>query len=552
MDVSKLKVPAIAGLAVVVALFAGVAALTKSKAKPQSAIMTEQTQETAEQAAVATTEASSVEPVEMPQTQAVVGDADSVTPITKSEMSSETINPSAVTPVEKPAAPQPEKIEPVVANPKPVQKKVEPKIPAVAESPKVQAPAPVAPTPAQPVKTPEPDFAGPQVLEDAPKDASEERKTESLAAVNKPTLDDMKIAEDAPAPAATTQLSKAIEERPVVTVEKKPAPEPQMAAATEQDKAPVIIEKVENENVIETLPDATESDSAAKAGWFNAPLTGDAKNLESRSFTLDGTPGGFITPKAYLVNPGKEGEIFGLPAVGVRFTSLGTKDIESFAIGETLWGRLEFTYAFSRMGLGTLRDEFRKQNGVSTDREVYLHTFGLRGLAIRENEFGQWTPAVTAGVEFKYNDGIRGIDNKLGGALSNIGFSKSNGVDYVLTASKTLDLLGRPLTLSAGMRLSQAAQLGFLGFGDAYRLTFEGNASYALTDWLRVGYEFRQKDDPYRNWSGVVGGEDNWQAITADILINENLTLQGAYGLFGNFANASADGTWSVMLNWQF
>lgn len=545
MDVRKLKVPALAGMAVVVALVAGLVVLNTGKQNPQSAVMAAPAESPDIFKVEPTSDndiAGNIEPVEKPQSQAVVDESASVAPVAKPEMKSETLDPAAVTPVEKPAETPVAVVAPVEA-PKVVEQP-KPAEPVVVVAPKPEPVAPVV-VAKEPVNTPEPDFEGSKVLEDAPKDIAVEKQV--AAAADKPSLDNMKIAEDAPA-APATQLSKAIEEAPAAPVEAV-KPEPQLAAVT----AAEVKETPTPENVIDTTPEVIESGSeTTKTGWFNAPAAGENMEVKSDSFTLDGTPGGFITPKAGLVNPGKDGQVFGLPAIGVRFTSLGTKDIESFAIGETLFGRLEFTYGLSRMGLGTLKDEFFKSEGVHTDREVYLHTFTLRGMAVKENEFGAWTPAVTGGVQFKYNDGIRGIDNKLDGALSDIGMARANGVDYFLTIGKAIDVFGRKLEINSGMRLSQAAQLGYLGFGDAYRLTFEGNAAYSLTDWLKVGYEFRQKDDPYRKWSGVIGGEDNWQAITADIIINENLKLQGAYGMFGNFANADADGTWSIMLNWQF
>jgi len=568
MDVRKFKVPAMAGMAVVVAIIAGMVVFGGGRKKPLPAIMAAPAESKnlfVEQVAD-NEDVGRIEPLAKPQTQAVVQDADSVVPLTKNE--SRTIEPVAVTPIAKnsePAYSQNQKLQKKsglsenVKSAEPTAAKAEetPKVQvttaaeiAAVEAEKVQMPV-MAPVAAVAVKnTSEPDFAGSKAMEDAAATAAVERKAEPAA---KPALDDIKIVEDAPAAAVaekSPQPAKAVAASDAIVSAQNT--EPQIAAistAAETKK-----NSPQAENMIEDSPEVVKTEARPKADWFAAPADASdgTSRLESNSFTLDGTPGGFITPKAYLINPGRDGQLFGLPAVGVRFTSLGTKDIESFAIGETFLGRIELSYALSRMGLGTLKDEFRKKNGVSVDREVYLHTFSLRGLAVKENEFGQWTPAVTAGVEFKYNDGIRGIDNKLGGALGDVGFARSNGVDYTLTASKTLDVWGRALTVSGGLRFSQAAQLGFLGFGDAYRLTFEGNASYALTDWLRIGYEFRQKENPYRNWSGVVGGEDNWQAITADIIITDNLTLQGAYGLFGNFANADADGTWSVMLNWQF
>ena len=110
-----------------------------------------------------------------------------------------------------------------------------------------------------------------------------------------------------------------------------------------------------------------------------------------------------------------------------------------------------------------------------------------------------WIPAVTIGADFKTNEGIRNINQKLGGALSTIGYARENGADFTLTATKNLPTacFGKPLILSAGLRESQAANLGFLGFGDDYRATFEGSVVIIPFERWVFGYEYRQKKNPY-------------------------------------------------------
>ena len=101
--------------------------------------------------------------------------------------------------------------------------------------------------------------------------------------------------------------------------------------------------------------------------------------------------------------------------------------------------------------------------------------------------------------------------------LESIGYRRSNGEDFFLTASKTFPKLGfgRPLIISVGGRLSEAADIGFLGFGDTYRATFEGNVVWLPFDKFVVGYEFRQKTHPYQQFGTLIGPENNWQAFDA-------------------------------------
>ena len=87
----------------------------------------------------------------------------------------------------------------------------------------------------------------------------------------------------------------------------------------------------------------------------------------------------------------------------------------------------------------------------------------------------------------------------MGGALYSIGYRSASSEDFTFTATKTFakGFFGKPLITTAGLRLSEAADLGFLGFGDTYHATFEGNVAILPWDKVLLAYEFRQKTDPY-------------------------------------------------------
>jgi hypothetical protein len=224
--------------------------------------------------------------------------------------------------------------------------------------------------------------------------------------------------------------------------------------------------------------------------------------------SIEGVGGGAITPMAYLVNPGDECHAFGKPAVAMSFVGFGEKNLTAITVTETLFQRVELGYAANRLGLGDLPGEihdFSEGAINNSESDIWLHHFNVRALLVKENAGDLPLPAVTAGVHFKVNGTIRDIDEELGGALTGIGLRSSSGVDYTLTATKTIppDVLGRPLILTAGLRLSKAANLGFLGFGDEYRPTFEGSVAFLPLDRVLVAYEFRQKADPYGRIPGV-------------------------------------------------
>ena len=289
-------------------------------------------------------------------------------------------------------------------------------------------------------------------------------------------------------------------------------------------------------------------------------LSGRVKAAPPLPFhTIEGVGGGAITPMAYLVNPEPafEGALLGKPAVAFSYVNMGRKNLDAFTITETLGGRIEFGYAANRLGLGTLPSEIRDATTVDIERsDLWLHHFNLRLLAIKENTClgGLAMPAVTGGVHFKVNDGIRDMDQRLSGALSGIGLERDSGVDFTLTATRTIppEILGRPLILTAGMRASQAAQLGFLGFGDEYHVTFEGNVAFLPCDWLVLAYEFRQKSDPYGQIAGLIGDEDNWHGFDAAVILSERATLCAGYGIFGTACNTEANGVWWLQLKYEF
>jgi hypothetical protein len=273
--------------------------------------------------------------------------------------------------------------------------------------------------------------------------------------------------------------------------------------------------------------------------------------------TIEGVGGALTVPMAYLVNPGPKGTIVGKPAVSASFIMVSSKSLLSFAVSETLFRRIELSYAFNRFGLGSLPAAIKKvsHGALRVHRdEVYLHHFNIRGLVLEENSFDLPLPAVVVGAEFKVNGGIMGMDDSTGGALTAIGLDKSNGVDWTLHLSKTFPglLCGRPLILTVGMRNSKASNIGYTGFGDKCQTTVEADVATLLTDKLAVGYEFRQKNNPYDVAPGIMGDEDDWHAIRAAYIVNDHFTIAGAWGYLGPVGNTFANCAYGVQLKYEF
>jgi hypothetical protein len=315
----------------------------------------------------------------------------------------------------------------------------------------------------------------------------------------------------------------------------------------------------EADNTAAPQPPAAVANAAG-----NAPASAPApeKGPPLPFHTIEGYGGGAITPMAYLVNPGDECTFFGKPAAAMSFVGGGSKNLDALTFTETLFGRVELGYGADRLGLGTLPSAIRNFTGTDIGHsDLWLHTWSVRGLLVKENDpaikdllGGFDVPAFTVGIHFKYNDSIADISHKLPGALTGIGYTSASSEDYTFTATKTFGtgFFGKPLITTAGLRLSEAADLGFLGFGDTYHATFEGNVAILPWDKVLIAYEFRQKTDPYGEIPGLIGGEDNWNAIDVGLILNPHSTFVAGWGHFGNLVNAEADSAWYVQMKFEF
>ncbi len=271
--------------------------------------------------------------------------------------------------------------------------------------------------------------------------------------------------------------------------------------------------------------------------------------------TIEGVGGGVITPMAYMCNTGPAGTIVGRPVVAYTFLNLGSKTISAVSITQTFLRRIEVGYAYNHFNIATLPTDITKATGLNAGRnDLHLNHFNLRVMLIEENSFDLPLPAITVGVHFKHNEGIKKIDSRIGGGLRAMGYERHYGMDYTLTATKMFPklALGRPIVLTGGMRLSRAAQIGLLGFGDSTALTFEGSVAYLPTGWLLLAYEIRTKNNPFHTTSSLIGREQNWHAFSATWLINEHLSVSGVCGFLGTVANANADPTFAIQVKYEF
>lgn len=272
---------------------------------------------------------------------------------------------------------------------------------------------------------------------------------------------------------------------------------------------------------------------------------------------IEGSGGVFATLSAYLVNPPRNGEPVGRPAIGAAFVGLGHgQNLEAITITETPWERLELGFGADILQLGDLPGAVSAATGgkAHITENVGLYNFNARIQLLKEGEFNQkWLPALTFGTHYKYNDATTSLNNALGGDLHNIGITRNDGVDFTLYASKLITFLPRPVLINVGGRATEAAWIGLLGFGNSYHFEFEGNVVVFITDRLLLAGEFRQLPKGiYSAQPPLITAESNWWTIDAAYVINKNWTVAVGYGNFGNVLNHNDSGVWGVTTKYEF
>ena len=94
---------------------------------------------------------------------------------------------------------------------------------------------------------------------------------------------------------------------------------------------------------------------------------------------IEGNGGIFSTLSAYLVNPPRNGEIVGRPAVGFSYVNLGhEQNLESLTLTETPWERLELGFAYENFSLGDLPTAIAHGGGPLINDAVTLYNVNAR------------------------------------------------------------------------------------------------------------------------------------------------------------------------------
>lgn len=271
--------------------------------------------------------------------------------------------------------------------------------------------------------------------------------------------------------------------------------------------------------------------------------------------SIEGYGGILLTGSAYLVNPSKDGSMFGKPAVSLTHATLGHgRHLEAYTLTETIGGRVELGFGQNRLDIGEFRSDVLTAAGADiNERTVTMNNFNVRALLLKE-EGGM--PAVTLGLHHKRNETSKDIDNRTGGFLSANGIKNDTGTDFTIYATRLFTTTPRPLLVNVGLRSTKAAQIGLLGFTDKRKTVFEGNFGYMILDNLVIGAEYRQK--PHEYTPGIAGGvtliekEDNWGSAFMTYVANDHMTASVAYMRLGDVLNHKADNAYGFKFKYEF
>jgi hypothetical protein len=190
------------------------------------------------------------------------------------------------------------------------------------------------------------------------------------------------------------------------------------------------------------------------------------RQLNAQHLTLEGQTGGFLTPTAYVVESAK-GKIFSHPAVGFHFinTAAVIGNIETFSVTEGFANRAEVGYTRSVHQLGNSTDPTQGafSNLWNYDGMNIVHG---KVVAIKDGEFGPWTPGVAGGVIVRTGDKFvtGALDQELAGLQGIIQAAKAySNEDVYISVTKTWAHPPVPFLVNLGWKATNATIFGIGG-----------------------------------------------------------------------------------------
>ena len=180
-----------------------------------------------------------------------------------------------------------------------------------------------------------------------------------------------------------------------------------------------------------------------------------ASRLNAQNLTLEGQTGGFLTPTAYVVYTAKD-HFFSHPAVGYHFIDANAVigDVHTFSIEEGFGNRAEAGYTRSVHWTGD------SASFSNLWHYAGMNIFNGKVIAIKDGQFGAWTPGLAVGGVLRTNDKF--VSGALNQALFGVLKSYSNEDAYV-TATKTWLKPPVPFLVNFGWKATNASIYGLGG-----------------------------------------------------------------------------------------
>jgi hypothetical protein len=201
------------------------------------------------------------------------------------------------------------------------------------------------------------------------------------------------------------------------------------------------------------------------------------RQLNAQHLTLEGQTGGFLTPTAYVVYTDK-GKVLSHPAVGYHFinTSKVIGDIQTFSIVEGFANRAEVGYTRSVHTFG--------DSGSSTPLDLSnlwnydgMNIFSGKVVAVKDGEFGPWTPGLAAGVIARTGDKFvsSAISQEIGGSGN-----AYHNEDVYAAVTKTWVHPPVPFLVNLGWKATNATIFGIGGQSTRFGGRFFGGLGIPL------------------------------------------------------------------------
>lgn len=186
-----------------------------------------------------------------------------------------------------------------------------------------------------------------------------------------------------------------------------------------------------------------------------AAALGGAARTQAQNLTLEGQTGGFITPTAYVVYTDKD-HFFSHPAVGYHFVDASKVigNLHNFSIEEGFANRAEVGYTRS------VHTEGDCQLFSSLWHFAGMNIFNGKVVAVKDGQFGAWTPGLAAGFVVRTGDKFvtGALDEELTGTLK----SYTNG-DIYAAVTKTWLHAPLPFLANFGWKATNASIYGIGG-----------------------------------------------------------------------------------------